>query len=802
MDFTQSMDNGYMIPSSIAVGSGEATDIRCVCDTVEDFKTFLSSTGMDLRYEGLVTYEKVNKLLKVYKGDDTWQTVGEGGGNADTSSFITLTQLSQQLSNYYTKSQTDSKIVEEIAKAQIGGSGEVDLSSYATKNYVDDEISRIELKEGPQGLKGEDGLTTSILVNGQTYTHVDGVITLPNYPNNAGGNIDTISLTDEQIKQMINSIDIPVSELSMNKQHLKLKEGEYEILSFSWMPSYVSQPTVIWESNNPSVAEVNQEGKVTAVAEGEALITITSSNGISTNCGVVVEAVEKEVVLQSISLNQTSLSLHSGDTTNLVATFNPSDATYKAVSWSTNNDQVATVSGGKVTCVGEGSCVITCTSNQYPSIKAECSVEVTELKTLTSVVNGLEHSYSFAGLATDDSTTIEDLTGTTPVTMANFTNVAAAKTAYGIIPDQTSSRLNQNSMCTSNTTCTIVTKMKGASISYAGVWGTSGIKLCNNSNGQYYQFTDGGYLNNSLSTTSLSEQAWDVVAVSFDFGNSLITTYVNGVKRANTTMSAKVVWNNKLAIFDGYSTNNNVTNKLCINSLLIYNRCITDEEAVTIYKDLVGDSRFIGLDLTRSVLSTANRKDLCFELSHTNNVSDNVLTSAIDSTKTIPVASVTEKGFTVSEPVLVDKPLLGIRTAGLSFYFDSSLDTTTSETVFLNKFTANSARSYIQNSKIYIRTDNAWALNNMAETLVTGVNTIFITYAHYSGNIVAENISIYVNGVKYSASHVFPFTYNNLRDFMNYLSNTTIPIQSYLVFDKALTQEEITALDNDLKGVE
>ena len=204
MDFTQSMDNGYMIPTSVAVGSGEAADIRCVCDTVEDFKTFLDTTGMELRYEGLVTYEKVNKLLKVYKGNDTWQNVGEGGGSVDTSSFITLTQLSQQLNSYYTKSetdeamndkankvhthneyltelpththseylkelptheheqyltehqdishkadkentytkaQTDNKISEEIAKAQLGGSGEVDLSAYATKTYVDDEIS-------------------------------------------------------------------------------------------------------------------------------------------------------------------------------------------------------------------------------------------------------------------------------------------------------------------------------------------------------------------------------------------------------------------------------------------------------------------------------------------------------------------------------------------------------------------------------------------------------------------------------------------------------------------------------------
>lgn len=125
MDFTQSMDNGYMIPTSVAVGSGEATDIRCVCDTVEDFKTFLDTTDMELRYEGLITYEKVNKLLKVYKGNDTWQTVGEGGENVDTSSFITLTQLSQQLSNYYTKAQTDNKISEEIEKIQISGGLEI-----------------------------------------------------------------------------------------------------------------------------------------------------------------------------------------------------------------------------------------------------------------------------------------------------------------------------------------------------------------------------------------------------------------------------------------------------------------------------------------------------------------------------------------------------------------------------------------------------------------------------------------------------------------------------------------------------
>lgn len=89
--------------------------------------------------------------------------------NSIPSEYVTETELNakgyltehQDISakadkvNTYTKTQTDNRISEEIAKAQIGGGNEVDLSAYATKTYVNDEISKIELKEGPQGPKGE-----------------------------------------------------------------------------------------------------------------------------------------------------------------------------------------------------------------------------------------------------------------------------------------------------------------------------------------------------------------------------------------------------------------------------------------------------------------------------------------------------------------------------------------------------------------------------------------------------------------------------------------------------------------------
>lgn len=99
---------------------------------------------------------------------------------------------------------TNSNVDEKIANAQLGG-GELDLSGYVTKEtgnanqitFADGQTFQAKLdagilkgEKGEQGLtgaNGRDGLTTSINVNGNTYTHVDGVITLPDYPTDNTG---------------------------------------------------------------------------------------------------------------------------------------------------------------------------------------------------------------------------------------------------------------------------------------------------------------------------------------------------------------------------------------------------------------------------------------------------------------------------------------------------------------------------------------------------------------------------------------------------------------------------------------
>ena len=86
-----------------------------------------------------------------------------------------------------------------------------------------------------------------------------------------------------------------------------------------------------------------------------------------------VGPVDPTVAVTGVSLNQTSASLEIGGSVQLTATVSPSNATDKTVSWTTSNTSVATVSGGLVKAVAEGSATITATAGGK---SAKCVVTV------------------------------------------------------------------------------------------------------------------------------------------------------------------------------------------------------------------------------------------------------------------------------------------------------------------------------------------------------------------------------------------------------------------------------------------
>lgn len=162
-----------------SVGGTKYTDEVTIKDI--DNKEILIPFKSDVVKKGLNEFEIVAymkngdiKVSQTYtynidEGIGEGKQTGSGGSsdghthnNLNVLNSITQSKINEwnnkaDKSDIYTKFETDNKISEEIAKAQLGGSGEVDLSAYATKTYVDDEISKIELKEGPQGIQGPKG---------------------------------------------------------------------------------------------------------------------------------------------------------------------------------------------------------------------------------------------------------------------------------------------------------------------------------------------------------------------------------------------------------------------------------------------------------------------------------------------------------------------------------------------------------------------------------------------------------------------------------------------------------------------
>ncbi len=164
---------------------------------------------------------------------------------------------------------------------------------------------------------------------------------------------------------------VAVESVTLDKSSLELNEGETATLTATVKPDNASDKTVTWSSSKTSVATVDANGKVTAVAEGTATITAKAGNKSAT-CSVTVT--KNVVAVESITLDKSSLELNEGETATLVATVKPDNATNKTVTWSSSRTSVATVdANGKVTAVAEGSATITAKAGDKT---ATCSVTV------------------------------------------------------------------------------------------------------------------------------------------------------------------------------------------------------------------------------------------------------------------------------------------------------------------------------------------------------------------------------------------------------------------------------------------
>jgi uncharacterized protein YjdB len=130
---------------------------------------------------------------------------------------------------------------------------------------------------------------------------------------------------------------------------------------------------------------VDENGKVSALAEGTAVITVTTEDGGCTDtCEVTVQQESVTIHVDGVSLSPKTLSLAVGTAGALTATVTPPEADNKAVTWASSNENVATVDeNGKVSALAEGTAVITVTAEDGGCTDT-CEVTVSSGGTVSS----------------------------------------------------------------------------------------------------------------------------------------------------------------------------------------------------------------------------------------------------------------------------------------------------------------------------------------------------------------------------------------------------------------------------------
>lgn len=195
-----------------------------------------------------------------------------------------------------------------------------------------------------------------------------------------------------------------------------LLEGETITLIANTAPAFATGHSITWSSSDNNVAVVNN-GKIEAIATGNAIITaigITSNgNEVKATCSIVV----KKNLLTRVSVTPSRVTLTEGETTTLTVRTLPTTAADHSVTWSSSNENVATVepTTGKVTAIAAGNVTITATANDGSGCSATCQVTV-EPKAetgITSATTGLEI------LCDGDAITIVGLTEGTLVNVYN-----------------------------------------------------------------------------------------------------------------------------------------------------------------------------------------------------------------------------------------------------------------------------------------------------------------------------------------------------------------------------------------------
>jgi hypothetical protein len=171
----------------------------------------------------------------------------------------------------------------------------------------------------------------------------------------------------------------PVGILTPGLLPGNMSVGDKGIYTIDILPANATNQVIKFTSSDPNVITIDAAGNIECVAEGKATIKAEATDG--SGKFVEQEITTKVVLATGITLSKTETIINYWSTTpteTLTATVTPDNASNKNVTWSSDNEAVATVNAttGEITSVAPGTANITARTTDGTDLTKTCTVTV------------------------------------------------------------------------------------------------------------------------------------------------------------------------------------------------------------------------------------------------------------------------------------------------------------------------------------------------------------------------------------------------------------------------------------------
>lgn len=314
-------------------------------------------------------------------------------GTDDKAEQEKIAEAASKLTIEWTSSDEEVVTVDATGLITAVGAGEADVTASA-KDVNISSTTHVKVVITPTGVEAPEAL--ELVTNGENSKNLDAKMT----PEDA-----------TEVKLAYESSDDSVATVDENGLVTAVADGECTITTYV----VADAPATAETATQEAAAVATDEEKTTEGENSEATTDsepVTVPNNLDSAFGVVPEglsATTKVTVttkVEGITLDKTEGILNVGNTVTITATVAPEEATNPAVTWSSSDESVATVDEtGKVTAVAVGNATITATSEDDSSVSANYELTVQQKKAAATTTKNNYSSSTSAGTSAAPSYT-------------------------------------------------------------------------------------------------------------------------------------------------------------------------------------------------------------------------------------------------------------------------------------------------------------------------------------------------------------------------------------------------------------